>query len=720
MTTKDSAQDVSFVLGEDGVAILTIDVPGERMNILKQTFYQAIHDCLDRLENNADAKAAVIISGKNDSFIAGADINIINSINNIERAKELCQQGHDMMNRIAGSKKPIVAAVNGICLGGGFELALACHARVLSDHAKTAVGLPEVKLGVLPGFGGSQRLPRLIGILPALDMMLTGRNIMAKKAKRMGIADEVVPKPILLAVAAQKALSMLKQAAQGKMNLKTLLSISNAKSLLLEKNNYGRKFVCGQARKQTLAKTHGNYPAPLKIIDLVERGLGLSLPQALKIEIESFAELAITPESKELIHIYFAHTALKKDNFVKSDVKLKLVKRVGVLGGGLMGSGIAVVSLDKGNADVRIKDINDDGIRSSIAHVNRHYQEKLKRRSISKSDAQHKLSRFTGTVDYSGLKRADLIIEAVFEDLKLKKQMLHDIESLGNEETIFATNTSSIPIKNIARGSARPEKVIGMHYFSPVEKMPLLEIIKHNRTSDETIATAVNFGRAQGKTVIVVKDVAGFFVNRILFPYINEAGYLLMQGVAVDQIDKAMVKFGFPVGPFKLLDEVGLAVGTKVQHILQEAYGDRMQGAMVVDTLLAAGYGGKKGGKGFYSYNKKDKGKVVDDAVYKLLGVSPNQSLKSEDIVMRCILPLLNEAAYCLDEKVINSARDGDIGSVFGIGFPPFRGGPFRYIDGLGASVMVENLKALQDKHGERFAPATGLLKLAESGGSYY
>lgn len=720
MSVNESAQDLSFALGDDGVAVLTIDVPNESMNILKETFYKGMHSALDEIENNADVKAAVIISGKSNSFIAGADINIIETIDSIERAAELCQQGHDLMNRVAASKKPIVAAINGVCLGGGFELALACHARVLSDDARTAVALPEVKLGILPGFGGSQRLPRLIGILPALDMMLTGRNIIAKKAKRLGIADEVVPKTILLTVAAKKALAMTKQ-SQHKGGLGSLLSPTRLKRLLLEQNSYGRKFVCDQARKQTLAKTHGNYPAPLKIIDMVQRGLGMPLSVGLQQEIQGFAELAVTPESKQLINIYFAHTALKKDNFIKSDIEPRKVNKVGVLGGGLMGSGIAVVSLDKAGADVRIKDVSDDGIRASIQHVNRHYQQKVKRRSISKSDARHRLSRFTGTMDYSGFQQTDLVVEAVFEDLKLKKQMLKDIESLGNEDTIFATNTSSIPIKDIVRGAARPQNVIGMHYFSPVEKMPLLEIIRHNRTSDETIATSVKLGRAQGKTVIVVKDVPGFFVNRVLFPYINEAGHLLMQGIRVEQIDKAMVKFGFPVGPFKLLDEVGLAVGAKVQEILQKAYSDRMQGTAVVETLLAAGYQGKKNKKGFYNYSNKYKGKAVDESVYAHLGIKPTQEVMApEEIAMRCVLPLLNEAAYCLDEKVINSARDGDIGTVFGVGFPPFRGGPFRYMDSLGVAAVLERLNALQAEHGQRFAPAAGLVKRAESAAQFY
>lgn len=717
---QQAAGDIGFSLGDDGIAVLTLDVPGERMNILKESFFAAAAEALDKIENDDAVKAAVIVSGKPDSFVAGADIHIIQSIETAEQAAMLCRRGHDLMNRIAGSRKPFVAAINGLCLGGGFEMALACHARILTDHPKTAVGLPEVQLGVLPGFGGTQRLPRLAALPQALDMMLTGRQVNAKKARRLGIADEVVPQALLLQVAAQRAGRLAGRDAGAQRRDRSLLSIDGWRRLLLEGNRFGRKLVFDQAHKQMMAKTHGNYPAPKRILEVVRRGLDMPLPQALDNEIQAFAELAVTPECKQLINVYFAHTALKKETFVKEGVEARPVNKVGVLGGGLMGSGIAIVSLEKAGADVRIKDVNDDGLRNSMRRAHEYYQARIKRGAIRRTDAAHKLNRLTGALDYSGLAGADLVVEAVFEDLKLKKQMVKDIESLGNEHTVFASNTSSIPLKDIARGSTRPQNIIGMHYFSPVEKMPLLEVIRHNRTSEETIATAVAFGKRQGKTVIVVKDVAGFFVNRVLFPYINEAGYMVMEGVPIDAVDKAMVKWGFPVGPFKLLDEVGVDVGAKVQQILEKAYGARMQGTGIVGKMLEAGRIGKKAKKGFYDYGKKAKGKSVDPDVYKVLGVTPGTAPDGQAIMTRCSLPLLNEAARCLDEKVIPSARDGDIGAVFGIGFPPFRGGPFRHADDLGAATVVEQLRELEKQHGERFAPAEGLVKQAEDGGRFY
>lgn len=718
--TQQSTGDIGFSLGDDGIAVLTVDVPGERMNILKETFFASADEALSEVESNDAVKAAVIVSGKPDSFIAGADIHIIESIRTTQQAAELCARGHDLMNRIAGSRKPFVAAINGICLGGGFEMALACHARVLSDHPKTTVGLPEVQLGVLPGFGGTQRLPRLVELPQALDMMLTGRHVGAKKARRLGIADEVVPQALLLHAAVQRAGRLARGGLSKKPRGASLLSVVGWRRLLLEGNRYGRRLVFGRAHQQMMAKTHGNYPAPKRILDVVNQGLDMALADALDNEIRGFAELAVTEESKQLINIYFAHTAIKKETFVKDGVEARPVTKVGVLGGGLMGSGIATVSLDKADVDVRIKDISDDGLRQSMQRAHQYYQSKVRRGSISRTDAAHQLNRLTGTLDYSGLSGADLVIEAVFEDLKLKKAMVKDIESLGNEHTVFASNTSSIPIKDIARGSGRPQNIVGMHYFSPVEKMPLLEVIKHNRTSAETIATAVQFGKRQGKTVIVVKDVPGFFVNRVLFPYINEAGYLVSEGVPIDVVDKAMVGWGFPVGPFKLLDEVGVDVGAKVQQILEKAYGARMQGTSIVARMLDAGRIGKKAGKGFYDYSGKSKGKSVDPSVYKVLDVSPGADIDERTIMARCSLPLMNEAARCLDDKVIQSARDGDIGAVFGIGFPPFRGGPFRHMDSVGAAAVVEQLREFEKQHGERFTPTAGLVELAEEAGRFY
>jgi 3-hydroxyacyl-CoA dehydrogenase/enoyl-CoA hydratase/3-hydroxybutyryl-CoA epimerase len=328
------------------------------------------------------------------------------------------------------------------------------------------------------------------------------------------------------------------------------------------------------------------------------------------------------------------------------------------------------------------------------------------------------MNQLTGGTDFTTFSQADMVIEAVFEDLSLKQQMVNDIEQNGKSGVIFATNTSSLPIAQIAEQADKPENVIGLHYFSPAEKMPLAEIIPHEGTSEQTIATTVAFARKQGKTPIVVKDKAGFFVNRILAPYMNESAHLLLANEPIEHIDKSLLDFGFPVGPITLLDEVGVDIGSKIMPILVNELGPRFQGPDVFDILLKDDRKGRKSGKGFYTYKGKDK--KVDETVYKVLSITPNQSISAEDLALRCVLPMLNEAVLCLEEGIIRSARDGDIGAIFGIGFPPFLGGPFRYMDQFGLPELVAKMNSFADSYGERFKPCDVLERMAENGESFY
>ena len=421
---------------------------------------------------------------------------------------------------------------------------------------------------------------------------------------------------------------------------------------------------------------------------------------------------------------------MKKDSGVAADAPPRKVTKVGVLGAGLMGAGISYVSSARAQVQVRLKDRDNDGLNRGMQYVNRLIQQRLRRRSITAYTAGQQSRRVTPSLDYSGFHDVDVVIEAVFEDLNLKQQIVRECEQHSHPNTLFATNTSSIPISDIATAAQRPGQVIGMHYFSPVEKMPLLEIIATEQTQNEAIATAVQLGKAQGKTVIVVKDGAGFYVNRILAPYINEAGYLLEEGVAIDMIDTALVAFGFPVGPFALLDEVGIDVGSKVGPILFDAFGERMRPARVTERLLKENRLGKKSGRGFYQYqgktnwlgklSGKKRGKEVDESVYSLLGVKANSPMVDEHIVERCVLLMLNEAARCWDEQVIRSLNDGDIGAIFGIGFPPFLGGPFRYMDTQGITNVVAKLESYEAKVGKRYAPAESLKRMAKDAQAFY
>lgn len=690
---------------DHGVALLKIDVLNETMNVLKAEFLEEIQAVLAQIKADSSITGLVIYSGKSNSFVAGADITMLDKCETAEQASEIGAGGQMIFNQLEQLNIPVVAAINGPCLGGGLELAMACHMRVCSDSSKTVLGLPEVQLGLLPGSGGTQRLPKLVGLQKSLDMMLTGKQLRAKQAQKAGLVNDVVPNTVLIDVA-------IKLAQSGKKSTKRKASFVEK---ALESNPYGRKIVFDQASKTVLAKTKGNYPAPLKIIDSIRTGFEKGMAKGLATEAKHFGELTQTPESKQLRNLFFATTEMKKESGV-AGVEPSKVNKVGVLGGGLMGGGIAYVSANNAKTPVRIKDINHTGISHALKYSFDILNKKVKRRFMQKSAMQKQLNMITGTVDYRGFKDVDMVIEAVFEDLNLKQQMVLDVEQNCKKGVVFASNTSSLPIGQIAEKAEKPENVIGLHYFSPVDKMPLAEIIAHDKTSDDTISTTVAYAKRQGKTPIVVKDRAGFYVNRILAPYVNEAANILLSGEPIEKIDDAFVQFGFPVGPVKLLDEVGIDIGFKISPILEAELGERFKAPDVFERLINDNRKGRKTKKGFYQYQgKKANGKDVDESVYTLLGIQPNAKLPSQEIVERCIFLMINEAVRCLDEGIIRNARDGDIGTIFGIGFPPFIGGPFRYLDSLGADYVVEKLNQYQDSYGKHFTPCSALLNMAKS-----
>jgi len=706
-TATPSAFTLHFT--EDDIGIITIDVPDEKVNTLKAEFVHQVSQILHQAQQHSKLKGLIFVSGKKDSFIAGADISMISRCTQASEAEELAKKGQTVMTQIAGLKVPVVAAIHGACLGGGLELALACNSRICSLDDKTQLGLPEVQLGLLPGSGGTQRLPRLIGAPKALDMMLTGRSIRAKQALRMGLVDDAVPQSILLQTAIERV-------NKGRISKRVLPCQAR-----LAQGPLGKTLLFHFVRKQTRAKSKGHYPATEKIIDVVQTGLTQGSGSGYQAEARAFGELVMTPQSEALRGLFFASTALKKD--LGAEASPREIHNVAVLGGGLMGGGIASVTATKAGVPVRIKDINQQGISHAFKTSWDLLQGKVKRGHLKRAEQQRQMMLISGTIDYSGFRQVDLVVEAVFEDLELKQKMIREVEENAAQQTIFASNTSSLPIHEIARGAARPEQVIGLHYFSPVDKMPLVEVIPHAHTSAETIATTVAFARKQGKTAIVVGDSAGFYVNRILAPYINEAARCLLEGESIEHIDNALVNFGFPVGPLQLLDEVGIDVGTKIIPILETAYGERFAPPPGLDAVLKDDRKGRKNGKGFYLYadkGQKAKKKQADSSIYKLLNLTPKNKQAERDIADRCVSLMLNEAVRCLDDGTVRNARDADIGAVFGIGFPPFLGGPMRYIDSLGADRVVKKLQALQRQYGERFAPCDALLTRAAEGQKLY
>ena len=690
----------------DNVAVVTLDTPGEKVNKLNEPMINQFSGLLDRLESDDSLEGALLMSGKEDNFIAGADIEMFKTRETAEELSELSWTGHEILLRVKNFKKPIVVGIHGSCMGGGTELALACHYRIVSDHGDTKIGLPEVKLGLLPGMGGTQRLPRLIGIQKALTYMLTGKNMYSHQARKTGFADETVHRHAIqdAGIKAAKKLSNKKHKPADKRSLV---------EKLLEGNPAGRAIIFKQAMKQTLGRTKGNYPAAPKIIESVKYGYKNGIEKGLKNESKLFGELAVTPESRALVQLFFGMNNAKKNPW--EDQKRE-VKRIGMLGAGLMGSGITEVSIEQGY-HVWMKDQKMENAAKGKGEIEKNLQEKVGKRIISEFEKEETLSLVHPTVSYDHFDKIDLVIEAVFEDLDLKQKIVQEVEDAGSDDTIFASNTSSLPITDIAAKAKRPENIIGMHYFSPVQKMPLLEIIKTEKTAEWVTATAYDVGLQQGKTVIVVNDGPGFYTTRILAPFMNEALLLLEEGASVEQLDKAMKNFGFPVGPVALFDEVGIDVGAHVADVLSDKFEARgAKTSKKARELVDAGYKGRKNKKGFYKYDngKKKKKKEVNEEIYSFFGGSNRKTFEEEEIQQRLALVMVNEAVHCLQEEILLSPTDGDLGAILGLGFPPFLGGPFRYIDREGAQVIADRMKSLEQEHGVRFKPAKMLIEKAK------
>ncbi len=702
---------------ESGIAILTLDVPDAPVNTLGPRVAQEFALQLDRLQSDTAVTGVVLISGKPDTFIAGADIEEFTKLRTAAEAEAMSREGQELIDRVAQASKPIVVAINGTCLGAGLELSLACRWRVITDHPKTELGLPEVQIGILPGAGGCQRLPRLIGLRAALDLILAGKSARAMKAYRLGLADEIVPPSILR----QTAVAAARRLASSNRPPKRPRRATGLVGLVLDRSALGRRLVYRQARAQVLKRTGGHYPAPLAAIESIRAGLERGMREGLRVEAREFGRLAVSDVSRELVRIFFATTGLKKDDGVSADqvTDPRTVTRLGVIGAGFMGSGIAGTAVVNAGVEVRLKDADLPRVGKGLHAALRQVDRRLSRHRLTRQEHVRLAALLSGTNDFSGFADAELIIEAVFEDLEVKRQVMGDLEAVVQPGTILATNTSTIPITDIAARARNPERIVGMHFFSPVDRMPLLEVIPGERTHPNTIATAVRFGRRMKKTVIVVADRPGFWVNRILSPYMNEAGFLLSEGVSIEAIDRAMTRYGFPVGPVTLLDEVGFDVAQKAGGVMHQAMGDRLSPAPVLDRLVGSGRLGRKNGRGFFRYAKGKK-QGVDSSAYRVLGVAPTTAMPEDRIWERLMYLMLNEAAMACAEGVIRQPRDGDIGAIFGIGYPPFRGGPLRVIDALGAARVVEVLDRLTQTHGARFQPAEALREMGRRNRRFY
>lgn len=699
----------------DGVALILFDTPDSPVNVLSRELMDEIAAIIDEVERDEAVRACVLASAKPGTFIAGADLKQLLAIESAEDGSAFSRNGQALLDRMARGPKPVVAAIDGPALGGGLEVALACDYIVASENPKTVLALPEVMLGLLPAGGGTQRLPRRIGLPEALPLMLTGRRLRAHQAYRIGLVDALTSPGGIEDQAAKSALLL----AEGKLRRRPP---KRAWVNRLLESGLLRRIVFNKARAGVRAKTRGNYPAPPFIIDCVERGYARGIKAGLERESELFGRLTAGAEAKCLIGLFEAMNELKKP--VKG-AEPAAVRRVAVLGGGFMGAGVAQVSLPLG--PVTVRDISDDVLARCAKTIHDGLSKRVRSRAISRFERDQELARLQLTTDVATLGAADLIIEAVFEDLALKRRVLAEAEQHITPHTVFASNTSALPITAIAEGALHPERVLGMHYFSPVPKMPLLELIVADKTADWAVATARDFGIRQGKTVVVVRDGPGFYTSRILSPFLAEATILLEEGARVDDVDRAVRDFGYPVGPLALLDEVGIDVAAHVARNFGQLFADRgLGGSDAFVRLNEAGYEGRKNRKGFYRYEDegrkrgKRKKKQVNDAVYAFFGGPSRVSVPAEEAARRLAYLMVNEAVYCLQEEIIACPRDGDVGAILGLGFPPFRGGPFRYVDALGVGEFVARMEQLRDKHGTRFDPAPLLRDMASADGKFF
>ena len=701
-----------FSLSTDGeLGVLQFDTPDSRANILSGDALREFDSILDELVGRTDIRALLIRSAKKSIFIAGADISEIEDIRDPAEASAKSAMGKQIFDKLERLPQKTIVVINGACVGGGYELSLACDYRVAGFDSSVKIGLPEIKLGILPGFGGCVRLPKLIGISNALGIILAGKVVDSAKALKLGMIDRQFYDPILLDEAKKFARGILTDTEKVRRRKPKLME------KLLEGNPLGRWLLFRQARKGVMKQTNGQYPAPLVALETIKNMVGKSHAEASRLEDEGFGKLGASDISKNLINVYYLDDRYRKRRWADAESTLTNVKKAGVVGAGVMGGGIAQL-LAKNGIPSRVKDLNNDALALALKTAANVYKYHLKTRKMKPGQVAAQMSLISPTTDDTGFRNADLVIEAVVERMDVKKTVFAQLDEIVNPDACLFTNTSSLSVTEMANATTRPEKVAGFHFFNPVHRMPLLEIITTEHTSEATLASAVGFARQLGKMAIVVKDKEGFLVNRVLLPYMNEAARLFEEGIGIERLDSIAKDFGMPMGPMELADEVGIDVGYHVAEILQNAYGERMQVAPILKSVFDAGILGKKAGEGFYIHEGKKKS--LNGDVMKLRR-SRSFDLSDDDVRKRLVYIMINEASRILEEGIVDSAQTIDVGMIYGTGFPPFRGGLMKYADSIGAKNIVADLRDFQSRfNSNRFEPGQLLLDLAQSGETFY
>jgi 3-hydroxyacyl-CoA dehydrogenase/enoyl-CoA hydratase/3-hydroxybutyryl-CoA epimerase/enoyl-CoA isomerase len=712
-----SGSAISVAAVGDGIAELKLDLSGESVNKLNQATLQEFDAATQAIAKDGSVKGVIITSGKA-VFIVGADITEFGGM--FARGEESIVQNvlevDRMFSRFEDLPVPTVAAINGICLGGGTELALSCDYRVMSTAAK--MGVPEVKLGIFPGFGGTVRLPRIMGVDNAVEWIATGGDKRPDEALKDGAVDAVV-EPAKLRDA---ALALVGQCIAGKLDWQAKRAEKLA-PLKLNATEQAMAFTSSMA--VVGGKAGPNYPAPMLALKAMQSGATLGRDAALEIEAKHFAKAAVTPQAEALIGVFLADQAVKKISGSWAKKATKEIRQAAVLGAGIMGGGIAYQSAVRGTPIV-MKDIREEALALGMSEAGKLLSKQVEKGRIKVAAMTETLARIRPTLNYGDFGGVDIVIEAVVENPKVKKAVFGEVEGLLREDTIIASNTSTISITSLAEGLKRPQNFVGMHFFNPVHMMPLVEVIRGARSSDEAIATTVALAQKMGKTPIVVNDCPGFLVNRVLFPYFAGFHMLLRDGADFQAVDKAMERFGWPMGPAYLMDVVGMDTAVHAAEVMAEGFPDRMRPDFKATTavLVEAGRLGQKNGKGYYVYAPDKKGrpkKSVDATTYELIApvVAQRRDFTADEIVARCMLPMVNEIARCLEEKIVSTPYEADMALIYGIGFPPFRGGACRYVDQTGAA----NFVALCDKYaslGKLYEAPKLLRDMAASGRKFF